>query len=164
MKVRKAELKDLDNVVQLFRGAIELMNKQNINQWDEIYPNEEDFRKDILKKEMYLYEDNEKIYSVFVLNKEFDDEYNKAAWQFPNSNFIILHRLCVNAEVQNKGIGTKTMKLIEEIASAKNIESIRLDTFSENPFSCKLYEKIGFKKTGEANWRKGLFYLYEKRI
>ena len=26
-----------------------------------------------------------------------------------------------------------------------------------------MYEKLGYKKVGEANWRKGLFYLYEKK-
>jgi predicted GNAT family acetyltransferase len=39
-----------------------------------------------------------------------------------------------------------------------------LDAFSLNPFALRLYEKIGYVRVGEANWRKGLFYLYEKKI
>ena len=34
----------------------------------------------------------------------------------------------------------------------------------KNPFATKMYEKIGYEKTGSAEWRKGLFYLYEKKL
>ena len=75
-----------------------------------------------------------------------------------------MHRIVVNPEFQNQGIGTKTMShLINELKKA-GIESLRLDVFSENPYSQSMYHKLGFVKTGEAHWRKGLFYLLEKKL
>lgn len=56
------------------------------------------------------------------------------------------------------------MELIESIIQSKGIETIRLDAFSQNPIALRMYENLGYKKVGEVNFRKGLFYLYEKKI
>ena len=56
------------------------------------------------------------------------------------------------------------MRLIEEFLKGEGIETIRVDAFSLNPFALKMYEKAGYSKVGEANWWKGLFYLFEKLI
>lgn len=56
------------------------------------------------------------------------------------------------------------MKHIEAELRQCNIEAIRLDVFSENPYALKLYQNMGFIKTGHADWRKGRFYLMEKYI
>lgn len=53
---------------------------------------------------------------------------------------------------------------IENELRKKNIETIRLDAFSENIYAIKMYEKLGYVNVGEANWRKGKFYLLEKKI
>lgn len=38
MKIRKAELGDLKEIIDIFSNAINTMNDNNIHQWDEIYP------------------------------------------------------------------------------------------------------------------------------
>jgi ribosomal protein S18 acetylase RimI-like enzyme len=77
---------------------------------------------------------------------------------------MVLHRLCLNIKYQNKGFGTKIMLYIEDYLKNNGISSIRLDAFSKNPIALRLYNKLGYKKAGEANWRKGLFFLFEKII
>ncbi|MDR3598040.1 GNAT family N-acetyltransferase [Clostridium sp.] len=67
-------------------------------------------------------------------------------------------------DFQNQGVGTQSMMLIEKMIRKNWIGSIRLDAFSLNPFALRLYEKIGYARVGKANWRKGLFYLFEKKI
>jgi RimJ/RimL family protein N-acetyltransferase len=138
------------------------MRANNIFQWDKTYPNESILREDIVKEQMYAGILNKEIVSAFVLNKEFNDDYLNAKWKYKGDDFIVLHRFCVNLSFQNKGIGTKTMLMIEEYVKNQGVQSIRLDTFSKNPFSLKMYAKSGYKKTGEANWDKGLFYIFEK--
>ena len=56
------------------------------------------------------------------------------------------------------------MQLIEDILRTRGIETIRLDAFSLNPIALKMYEKLGYQRVGEVTWRKGLFYLFEKKI
>lgn len=79
-----------------------------------------------------------------------------------NLTYKIIHRLCVNPAFQNKGVGTATVNYIEKQVKNENTKSIRLDVFSKNPQAIHLYEKFGYKKVGEADWRKGRFYLMEK--
>jgi GNAT superfamily N-acetyltransferase len=164
MEIKRMELKNLEEVVKIYKDVVENMIVNNIFQWDEIYPNENILKEDIVKGQMFAGMLNNEIVTIFVLNKEFDNEYLKAQWEYKNDDFIILHRICVKANSQNKGIGTKTMEMIEEKMKSEGIKSIRLDTFSKNPYSLKMYNKLGYKKVGEANWRKGLFYIFEKII
>jgi Acetyltransferases, including N-acetylases of ribosomal proteins len=162
--LRIATIEDLDQVDKIYKNAIEVMDSNGINQWDNIYPNKEILKEDILKGEMFLGVMDNKIACAFVLNSDYDEEYNNGNWKYRNESFNIVHRLCVNSAFQNQGIGTQSMMLIEKMLRKDGIESIRLDAFSLNPFALRLYEKIGYVRVGEAKWRKGLFYLYEKKI
>ncbi len=161
---RKATREDLKAIHQLYQNAIKTMESKGIYQWDSIYPNEEVIQNDILNEEMFLGEVDGNIASVFALNQEYDTDYKDGNWAYKDATFSIVHRLCVNPDFQGKGIGKKTVHFIENILRNKKIETIRLDAYSLNPISLNMYEGLGFKKAGEVNWRKGLFYLYEKRI
>jgi ribosomal protein S18 acetylase RimI-like enzyme len=162
MKIKPAKMEDLNIIDEIYKSATENMIKNNIFQWDEIYPNKNILENDILKNQMYKIILDNDIVSVFVLNKEYDKEYSNGNWEYNGGEFMVLHRLCVNNKCQNKGFGTKTMLCIEKYLKNSGIKSIRLDTFSKNPIALKLYNKLEYKKTGIANWRKGVFYLFEK--
>ncbi|MDF2675880.1 MAG: sortase-like acyltransferase [Bacillota bacterium] len=162
MHIRKAELEDLNIIIEIYKNAIKYLNENKIYQWDEIYPNKAILEEDILKKEMYIGIVNNAIVSVVVINSEYDEHYDNFNWEC--DNFAVIHRLCVNPVNQNQKIGKNTMILIEELLKEKGIKSIRLDAFSLNPYSLRMYDNLGYKKVGETNWRKGLFYLFEKRI
>jgi RimJ/RimL family protein N-acetyltransferase len=163
MKLYLANMEDLNAIDRIFKNAIANMIKNNIYQWDEIYPNKGILEDDITKKQLYKTSiDGNNIISTFVLNQEYDKEYSNGKWKYNGNNFLILHRLCVNTEYQNRGFGAKTMSFVESYLKNSGIESIRLDAFSNNPIALKMYDKLGYKKTGEAIWRKGLFYLFEK--
>ena len=162
--VRKANITDLRNICDIYSAAILVMDDNHIHQWDTLYPNEDLLKNDILKNQMYIAEIENQIASVFVLNQENDTEYDNGNWKYKDSAFMVVHQLCVNPHFQNQRVGTKTMQTLEKMLKREGAESIRLDTFSQNPFALRMYEKLGYRRVGEANWRKGLFYLYEKKI
>lgn len=54
--------------------------------------------------------------------------------------------------------------MIEDLLKKQRVQSIRLDAFSLNPYALKMYEALGYEKVGEINWRKGTFYLCEKKL
>lgn len=164
MNFRKATSEDLTEINVLIKDAISNMERQNIHQWDEIYPAAEDFKNDFESKNLFVGTKYDEIAVVYVVSRDFDDEYNKANWQFTDGDFRIIHRLCVNPKFQNQGIAKKTLGHIENELKSQNIKSIRLDVFSENPYALSLYEKSGYKKAGSANWRKGMFFLLEKDL
>ena len=162
--VRKANRKDINSVLEIFKSAINVMVANGIFQWDNIYPDEKILYEDIQKNQMFLGEIDGKIVSIFTLNQECDEEYKNGNWNYKRSSFAVIHRFCVNTNFQHMGIGKKIMNIIEEMLKEDKIEAIRLDAFSLNPYALKLYENLGYIKVGEVNWRKGLFYLYEKKL
>jgi ribosomal protein S18 acetylase RimI-like enzyme len=56
------------------------------------------------------------------------------------------------------------MKYAEDTLRSEGIEAVRLDAFSQNPAALRLYEKRGYEKVGEVTFRKGRFYLFEKKL
>ena len=164
MLIRKAEYEDLKIIIEIFKNAIKVMNDNNINQWDDLYPTTTDLEQDILNGQMYVGIKDGEIASALVINNECEEEYKYGNWRYDNDKFTVVHRLCVNPIYQNKKIGKDTMVKIEEILKTEGIQSIRLDTFSLNPYALKMYQTLEYQKVGEVEWRKGLFYLLEKKL
>ena len=53
---------------------------------------------------------------------------------------------------------------IEQQIKDMGYESVRLDSFTQNPFAQRLYRHSGYVSRGYADWRKRRFDLMEKRI
>jgi len=164
ISIRLANIKDSERIYLLYEKAIRVMYEKKIFQWDELYPDQEILREDILNSRMYLGEIKNQIVCVYVLNQQYDDQYKNGEWKYGGPSLMVIHRLCVNPKFQKQGVGTKTMLIIEDSLKQSGIKAIRLDAFSQNPYALRMYEKLGYHKTGEANWRTGLFYLYEKLL
>ena len=162
MEFNLATESDIDEICALVKSAISNMDRNDIFQWDEIYPAREDFLSDIKSGYLYTGKIGEKIAVVFALNKCQDEAYKSANWTYNGEDFCVLHRLCVNPEFQNQGIAKTALKYIEEKLKNSGTKSIQLDVFTQNPFALRLYEKAGFHQTGTADWRKGKFLLMEK--
>ena len=160
----KATKEQIKEVFSVFSAAINNMENQGIHQWDEIYPDLPTITEDIAKNQMYIGMIDGKIAVCFVLSEECDEEYKNGKWQYPDAKFNVIHRLCVNPEFQNRGIAAKTLDFIENLSKSQGYESIRLDCFTLNPYSQKLYNKAGYSIVGYADWRKGRFELREKKL
>ncbi|ULQ59891.1 GNAT family N-acetyltransferase [Brucepastera parasyntrophica] len=154
---------ELDIAVRIYERVIQNLLEMEIYQWDNYYPDRQTIQNDIMNKQLFAGKIDGSIVSLFTLNREYDPEYLTVRWKYRTDSFIILHRFCVEPNVQNQGIGSTTIKLVEQDLKQKGIEALRLDAFSQNPFALKLYEKLGYTRAGEAEFRKGLFYLYEKK-
>lgn len=161
---RIARIEDLKEIYNLIQNAVNTMVKQNILQWDEIYPSEEILLQDIHKKQLHIGIVDQQIAVIYVLNQECDDAYKNGSWKHEDKPYCIIHRLCVNPVFQNKGIARMTMLHIEREVVSMGIQAIRLDAFTENPFALKLYDGLGYSIVGYADWRKGKFYLMEKYL
>ena len=164
MNFRLASENDINEICLLIESAIQEMEKHEIFQWDNVYPTESDFLKDIEKDNLFVGEEDDNISVVYAINKDYDEQYSNGKWMYPESDFRIIHRLCVNPAYQNKGVAKRTLEHIESSLRDNGVESIRLDVFTENPFALSLYRKCGYDEVGTTQWRKGKFLLMEKKL
>ena len=155
---------DLEAVCLLIRQAIKEMESHGIYQWDDIYPAREDFEEDIEKHTLYLACLNEDLVAIYVISDECDEQYKNGQWKYDEKTAYILHRFCVSPLFQNQGIGKTVLLHVEEQIKEMGYQSVRLDTFTENPFAQRLYRHNGYEPRGHANWRKGMFDLMEKKL
>ncbi len=161
---RKAEPNDIEKICGIVHDAVEAMERDHIFQWDDVYPAKGDFLEDIKKRQLYVGLVNGQIAVMYTLNQECDEAYKNSEWKYKDEPFYVVHRLCVNPVFQNKGIAKSTLLYIEKQLMEIDIHVIRLDVFSDNPFALRLYNSLGYSKVGYADWRKGRFFLMEKRF
>ena len=164
MDFSTAQSNDLRELTALYRAATSHMDAQGIFQWDAIYPNRSILREDISLVQMEVGRVDSKIAVAFALEFCKEGDYEPAAWRYDDARFVVLHRLCVHPAFQGQGIAQETLDYIERSLPARGIYTIRLDAFSLNPAALHLYESRGYEKAGEITYRKGLFYLYEKKL
>lgn len=161
---RQANKKDLPNILDMYNQAVKAMLKSGIDQWHDLYPGKSILEKDISNKHMTIGVKNNELVCAYVLNDECEEEYKNGDWKYPDSKFCVVHRLCVNPLFQNQGLGNKIMSRIEKQSKESGYQTIRLDSFTKNPYSAKLYSKLGYEIVGFVYWSKGKFYLREKKL
>lgn len=164
MVYRSAKESDIEAICDLIKSAIAGMENNGIFQWDHQYPTKDDFLIDIKKSQLFVGEIENDIAVVFAVNNECDEQYQNGEWKYPDCEYRVIHRLCVNPKFQNRGIAGAALNHIENELHQNGVESIRLDVFNNNPYALSLYQKYGYEKVGSATWRKGEFSLMEKHL
>ena len=165
--IRKATINDLDRIIEITKACAVFMISNKIFQWNEHYPNIETFEEDVLNQNLYVLEIKNKLIGCLVISNIMDEFYSNVKWLTPNKNNLYLHRLAVDPDYQKLGYAKQLMSFSFEFAKANNFKSIRLDTFSGNPFNNVFYSNLGFEKLGEIYFRKQSdkpFYCFEKVI
>lgn len=164
MDFREARLEDLDEIYSLVQAAVKCMEENGIQQWDALYPTYDDFEEDIRKGQLYAGSQDNVLAVIYVVNRECDAEYKNGSWSYPDDRYCVIHRLCVNPVFQNRGVAKIALKAAENQALKEGCQAVRLDVFSENQVAVRLYEGAGYQRVGYADWRKGRFWLMEKRL
>lgn len=146
--LRLAIDKDLIYIMEIIKKIIEQMKENNINQWDENYPNKDIFSKDIYEQNLYVFDEENQIKGFVVLNEEVHQEYNKLNWR-SEKKFKVIHRMGIDPKYKRQGIGEKIFKYIETEAIKLGYEYIKVDTYSKNLPMINLIKKKGYVEIGK---------------
>lgn len=162
--IRSATKEDIEEILKITKSCAAHMIEKDIFQWNEYYPNEQAFLKDVARNELYVLEKGETVIGSITISTIMDEEYVPISWLTPNSKNVYIHRLAISPNFQSKGFAQKLMDFAESYAKENNYVSVRLDTFSKNERNQKFYEQRGYKKLGEIYFPKQSehpFYCYE---
>lgn len=161
--IRKAEIKDIKDIMKIIKETIEEMHSYDNNQWDENYPQEKDFLDDIQKGDLYASEREGKLVGFVCINKVEPAAYRELNWSL-NEEFMVIHRMAVKFAVRRTGIGAELMKYADSLALKNNIRYIKTDTNSVNFKMNALFKKCGYNFVGQIRFlgKEKPFYCYEK--
>jgi GNAT superfamily N-acetyltransferase len=165
--IRLARTTDLPQLMELVRRAVPLMRAAGNLQWDDAYPNEDIFARDIDLDELWLAESaNGDIIGVAAITTDQSPEYAGVGWNI-HELAIVIHRLAVDPEHRGLGIAAALMEHAEQVARGREIPRLLVDTSAENETAQRLILRCGYKYAGEIalHFRPGLqVFCYEKRL
>ncbi|MFC3748088.1 GNAT family N-acetyltransferase [Paenibacillus sp. GCM10012306] len=162
--IRTAHKDELEEIMKLIAKCVKVMQGGGSDQWDEYYPNKEVIGNDIESGTLYVYEDNQAIAGILVLDENQAEAYETITWEQNQGPHLIMHRLAVHPEVQGKGIARQLIAFAEELALQNGYTSIRLDTYAMNTRALELYPRLGYQLRGEISFpsRIANFPVFEK--
>ena len=166
MRIRIATFEDLVKIMKMYDSCIRGMLKNNIDQWDEEYPNSDIIKKDIEYGTYYVAEIDKTIIGGINIDRNQDDSYLEIDWKDTTNSFLVVHRLAVQEDYWSKRIGRELMLFAENLLKKIHLKSIRLDTYSGNPKAMQFYRRLGYTELGTINLKanKNKYYCFEKII
>lgn len=165
MSLRLAVSDDVPYIMGIIRNVIPRMHTAGNYQWDEFYPNEATFHKDIKKDTLYVYDEAGVIKGCIVADDNHAFAYDDIPWELARMDCLALHRLAIDPHFQGQGLAQKILIDISEIGKEKGYYGIHTDTSLENKPMQKLFEKLGFEYKGQLNLDHNLenwYVAYEK--
>jgi len=166
MRIRLATENDLPALMELLRRVVPLMRAAGNLQWDESYPNETVFQRDIDLGQLWVAEVDADIAAVAAVTMDQEPDYAQVGWDI-DEPAIVVHRLAVDPAFRGIGAAGALMQKAEEVAVERAITVLRVDTNTQNEATQRLFPKLGYQLAGEISlaFRPGLRFLcYEKRF
>lgn len=142
---------EIDAIIALTKRCGLNIRENGIDQWDENYPDYASIANDLKTETLFVFRENETIIGIVVLNESQDEEYTEINWLTgATDRNLVVHRLAVDPTQQGKGIARTIMDFAENYARELKYDSIRLDTFSQNPRNQRFYLKRGYADLGSV--------------
>ena len=166
MIIRKANKTDLGNIMLMYKSCVKGMLANDIDQWDDTYPNSEIISQDLEVMTYYVVEIRGTIIGGINIDQNQDKTYLTINWEDKTNQFLVVHRLGVREDFWNKKIGRYLMLFTEKLVIERGLKSIRLDTYSGNPKAIKFYKKLNYSQLGHVYLKEGKneYYCFEKII
>jgi len=149
--LRLAVIQDLPSIMDVVKDAQEFLKPQNSGQWQDGTPSIATIAEDSINNRFYVWEEDEIIVGIIAL-LDFDKDYDHLVsghWRFP-APYLVIHRFAVLSQFHSRGIASKILQAVEDIAKERNIKTIRIDTHERNAPMIALLIKKGFAQCGEV--------------
>ena len=166
MLIRLTTHQDLAALMALVRRVVPLMRSEGNLQWDQNYPNEAVFERDIDLKQLWIAEIGPDIAGIAAITMDQEPDYAQVGWDI-SEPAVVVHRLAVDPAFRGVGVASSLMHTAERIAIERGVSVVRVDTNTQNAATQRLFPKLGYQLAGEISLqlKPGLrFFCYEKRL
>ena len=149
---RRAEIADMDALLDILEQAKAYLRESGVDQWQEGYPNREALAADIEAGRGWLFEcvDNGEIagYECVAMTPEVCYREIDGAWLTEGENYAVIHRAMAAARYRGTRLAAEMFSFAAELAAGMGRLSVRVDTHRDNKAMNRLCEKQGFTYCG----------------
>lgn len=154
LNYRKAVIDDIDQVMVAVEDAREFLKEQGNGQWQDGYPNRDDFIHDIKSGRLFvvLDDDSPDIIVGCVAFTYREEEYHhlyEGKW-LSEREYMVMHRVAVKKEYRSLGYGKKLFEVFIKQATLEGYRSLRIDTHEKNSVMRHIIESFGFIYCGKV--------------
>lgn len=166
MIYRKAEIDEAKQIMRIIKDAVANMERVGVQQWNDSYPTLEIIEEDIKTSTGYVLTDEAGIAAYVCVSENQPKEYADIQWEDTEGRCCVIHRLVVAVDRQGRGVAKQLVRAYEKQAKEDGCSSIRLDTYSKNPISMKLYPGMGYTLKGDVRFFHHMeeFPVFEKQL
>ena len=152
MKIQLTTLKEVPIILEIIEDAKTYLASQNIDQWQNGYPNAAQIENDILNGESFVVINDENqvmATSMFSTNKEPTYKIIEGNWIINEDEIYgVIHRMAIKKEFRKFGLATFMFHEFHMQLLEKNIKSLKIDTHEENFGMQGLIKKLGYTYCG----------------
>ena len=152
MEIRVAASSDIDSIEKIYENIHDEEERGfTTTGWiRDIYPTRETAENALIRKDLFVMEDDNKIVAAAIINQLQVDEYKDASWKYSakDNEVLVLHCLVVDPYQKNKGYGKAFVAFYENYAKQNNCITLRMDTNALNTRARNLYQKLGYEEIG----------------
>ena len=150
--IHKITLNEIDKVELILNDAKNLLKKGGTLQWQQGYPNKENFINDIKENSLYGIYENYNLMCFACFKIGIDNDYiniKNGHWEIKPNNFdLIIHRIAVSKNAHGKNLCVKILNYGILYGKKNHCVSVKVDTHEKNIPMIKCIEKVGFKFKG----------------
>lgn len=148
MKFRKSTDRDIQQIMFIIEQAKVGLKSQEIDQWQNGYPNKDSILEDIHQGDSYVIEDDGAIIATCMISDEKDPNYahiEDGSW-LQDGSYRVVHRVATHPLYKGKNIASLLLSNAETMVPA--VISLRADTHEKNLSMQRLLDKNGFTYCG----------------
>lgn len=152
MLIRKATQNDIDAVEKLYDAihTAEENGKQTIGWIHSVYPVRATAESALKRDDIFVLEDDGKIYETGIINKTQVESYKQGKWKYDaeDDQVCVLHTLIISPDSAGKGCGRAFLAYYEKYAEENGCFELRIDTNARNTVARSMYRKHGYTEIG----------------
>ena len=149
--LRRAQLQDLPAIMKIIDDAKELLKKNGSPQWQNGYPNQENFTQDIAMQTNWILINDNKVVATATLQLTPEPTYRnitQGQWQQPDEPYATIHRVAISSNYRGQGLSKLLFSNLLTVGQMQGIKNFRGDTHRSNKAMQHIAENFNFKKRG----------------
>jgi GNAT superfamily N-acetyltransferase len=153
-------------ILECFKRCTQRLLEIGIDQWDYSYPSLKDINADIQAGTCFIIINPAGI-ACITINQIQDPQYEKIRWRYLAPHVFVIHRLAVDPALAGRGFGKELCLFAEDHVKKMDGSVLRLDTYTKNPISNRLYTSLEYDVADGFCYFHGIktpFICYEKKL
>lgn len=157
MRIRPADIRDLDAVAQSYRDLLMYeMDQPGYSNWKfGVFPTMEISHRAHTRQELYVAEEKGRLIGSMILTERQPKEYRNISWNNNPSDgkSLVIQVLCVRPQFSGKGRGKSLLRYAGEMAREMGYSSIRCNMWEGNAPAIHVFRQMHFSEVGSGPFR-----------